>query len=219
MATLVDLDISNSTSTDAIRVLPEVLAMKDELIENRRWFHAHPELSFEEYTTSAKVAEILRSYGIEEIYEKVGKTGVVGVIYGSQPGPCIALRADMDALPITETADIPYKSQNQGVMHACGHDGHMTGLLAAAKLLLAEKHRLKGSVKLIFQAAEENYGGAQVMIEEGVLESMGPKVDEIYGIHLWSCKHPLPDHCALCALCDVSLCQLPRPCLMCFRTR
>lgn len=182
------IDISNSTAEVPVHVLPEVFQLFSEMVENRRWFHAHPELSFQEVNTALHIAEILRSYGIEEIYERIGRTGVVGIIKGGKPGPCIALRADIDALPIIETATIDYKSKNEGVMHACGHDGHITGLLAAAKLLWAERAQLAGTVKLIFQPAEEGYGGAPEMIKDGVLEEghQGPKVDEIYGIHLWS---------------------------------
>ena len=103
-------------------------------------------------------------------------------------GPCIALRADMDGLPITETGDLPYKSINEGVMHACGHDGHMAGLLTAVKVLYESKSDLKGTLKIIFQPAEEGYGGAQAMIEAGILEAgaYGPHVDEVYGLHLWT---------------------------------
>jgi amidohydrolase len=166
--------------------------LEDEMVENRRWFHARPELSFQEFITSAKVAELLRSYGITEIYENVGKTGVVGVIRGGAgEGPCVALRADMDGLPLTETADIPYKSTHEGVMHACGHDGHMTSLLATAKVLHQTRESFKGVVKLVFQPAEEGLGGAPEMIKDGVLEDgpCGPRVDSIYGIHIWSACH------------------------------
>lgn len=116
--------------------------------------------------------------------------GVVALIRGDQPGKCCALRADMDALPLTETADVPYRSQNPGVMHACGHDGHMTSLLATAKVLMANRDKFKGVVKLIFQPAEEGQGGAPEMIKDGCLEEgiHGPRVDSIYGIHLWSRK-------------------------------
>ena len=178
----------NSTCIEDVNIFPEIYDMFAEIKENRRWFHQNPELSFQEFKTAAKVVEILKSYGITEIYENVGKTGVVGMIYGSTPGPCIALRADMDALPITETAEIPYKSQNVGVSHMCGHDGHMAGLLAAAKVLFNQRDQLKGSIKLIFQPAEEGYGGAVEMIKDGVLNDgpLGPYVTEIYGIHLWS---------------------------------
>jgi amidohydrolase len=181
---------SESTSAETIIYLPEVYANATEILENRRWFHAHPELSFEEYKTAAKIVEILRSYGIEDIFEGIGKTGVVALIRGAEEGPCVALRADIDALPLQETADIDYRSQNDGVMHACGHDGHISSLLAAAKVLFVERAKLRGVVKLIFQPAEEGYGGAKEMIKDGVLEAgrLGPAVHSIYGIHLWSCK-------------------------------
>ena len=177
-----------TTCATPINALKEVVALKDELIANRRWFHAHPELSFKEVITAAKVADLLRSYGISEVHEKVGRTGVIGLIRGGLPGPCIALRADMDGLPIVETADIPYKSTNEGVMHACGHDGHMAGLLAAAKVLHEQRASLAGVVKLVFQPAEEGYGGAKEMIADGCLVDgpLGPAVDQIYGLHIWS---------------------------------
>lgn len=184
------VDIRDSTCKDAINVLPEVLSLQAEIESTRRWFHAHPELAYKEVNTAAKIVDLLKSYGIHEIYEGCATTGVVAVIRGGEAGPCIGLRADIDALPIVETAEVPYKSQNHGAMHACGHDGHITGLLAAAKVLNAEKSSIKGSVKLIFQPAEEGYGGAKVMVDEGCLEEgpFGPRVDSVYGIHLWSCK-------------------------------
>lgn len=171
-----------------MNILPEVLALENEMIENRRWFHAHPELSFQEFQTAKKVVEILKGFGIDEIYEEIGRTGVVAIIRGGNPGMCLALRADMDALPLPETADVPYKSQNVNVMHACGHDGHMSGLLGAAKVLFNERQSLFGVIKLIFQPAEEGYGGAREMIKDGCLENgpCGPRVDCIYGLHLWS---------------------------------
>lgn len=166
----------------------EILAIKTEIVENRRWFHAHPELSFKEFETAKKIAELLREYGISEVFENIATTGVVALIRGTRPGPCIALRADIDALPVQEIAEVPYRSLNEGCMHACGHDGHMAGLLGAARILNTQKDTLSGCVKLIFQPAEEGYGGAAVMIKEGVLNDgpYGPKVDAIYGIHLWS---------------------------------
>ena len=165
-----------------------MFALRDEAVANRRWFHAHPELSFQEVATAAKVAELLRSIGITELWERVGRTGVVAVIRGGAPGPCIALRADMDGLPIVETADIPYKSTNEGVMHACGHDGHMAGLLATAKVLHEGRATLAGTVKLLFQPAEEGFGGAKEMIADGCLNDgpFGPAVDQVYGLHIWS---------------------------------
>lgn len=172
----------------ATNILPEIEALKDEIVTNRRYFHMYPELSFQEVKTALKVVEHLRSYGITEIFEGVGRTGVVALIRGGKPGPCVGLRADMDALPVKEAADVPYASKNVGVMHACGHDGHMAGLLAAAKVLQAEKEKLSGVVKLVFQPAEEGKAGAREMINDGVLEGekCGPKVDVIYGLHLWS---------------------------------
>ncbi len=190
MTSLISLDYSNSTSNESINILSEINELESEIRTNRRWFHANPEISLMEYETSKKIAEYLRSYGIEEIHENVGGTGIIALIRGTQNSPCIALRADMDALPITETADIEYISMNKGVMHACGHDGHITGLLAAAKILNSQKDKLLGTVKLIFQPAEEGGAGAREMINDGCLDAdkFGPKIDRIYGIHLWSCK-------------------------------
>lgn len=200
MSSTSTIDINESTCSSDLNILNEVLEIRDEINTNRRWFHEHPELSFQEFNTAAKVVELLRSYGITEIWEGVGRTGVVALIRGGQPGPCTALRADMDALPITETADIPYKSRNEGVMHACGHDGHMAGLLAAAKILFAQRSQITGVVKLIFQPAEEGYAGAPEMIKDGCLEEgfQGPRVDFVYGLHLWSCKINIIDVFSLC---------------------
>ena len=203
MSSFTNLDFTEDDSTckGTVKILSEVAALQSEMVSNRRWFHAHPELSFQEVNTAAHIVGLLRSYGIEDIFEGVGRTGVVGLIRGAEPGPCIALRADIDALPLTETAQIDYKSENPGVMHACGHDGHITGLLAAAKVLCAERDRLKGVVKLLFQPAEEGYGGAKVMIEDGCLEEgkYGPRVDSVYGLHIWSGKPIicLPNHQSL----------------------
>jgi len=158
MASFISSNFENTTSSGPCNILEEVSAIKDELIENRRWFHMYPEIAFEEKITSAHVVELLKSYGITEIFEGVGGfTGVVALIRGAQPGPCVLLRADMDGLPIGETADIPHRSRHEGCMHACGHDGHMSGLLGAAKILNSEASRaaMKGTVKLLFQPAEE----------------------------------------------------------------
>lgn len=165
----------------SIRILPEVTAIKDEIIANRRDFHKYPELGFKEHRTAKVIAEKLQSYGIE-VKTEVGKTGIVGDLYGKEGGKTIALRADMDALPVQETGDISYKSKNEGIMHACGHDGHMAMLLGAAKILSQNKDRLSGNIRFIFQPAEEGAGGARYMIADGCLE----KVDEIYGAHLWN---------------------------------
>src|SRR5690554_3403335 len=156
---------------------------KEQVIAYREHLHAHPELSFQEYETSAFVEKQLRNFGINNIEKKAG-TGLVAMIEGKNPGKkVIALRADMDALPITEANDVPYKSQNEGVMHACGHDVHTSSLLGSAKILTALKDKLNGSIKLIFQPGEEKMpGGASIMIKEGALEN--PKPKNILGQHV-----------------------------------
>lgn len=152
------------------------------VVENRRHLHANPELSFHEYETSAFVAGKLDELGIS--YTKMANTGLVALIKGSKPSDAVvALRADMDALPITEANDVVYKSKNPGVMHACGHDVHTSSLLGTAKILTELKDEFAGTVKLIFQPAEEKLpGGANLMIQEGVLEN--PKPDAVVGQHV-----------------------------------
>jgi len=164
-----------------MNIHPEIELIKDSIIQTRRDIHKNPELSFKEFKTAKLVANKLSELGIT-VNTEIGKTGVVGLIDGKEGGPCIALRADMDALPIQETGNISYKSQNDGVMHACGHDGHTAMLLGAAEVLAKKRDEIKGSVKFIFQPAEEGAGGARYMIKDGCLEG----VDEIYGIHLWN---------------------------------
>ena len=155
-----------------------------EIVSVRREIHSNPELSFEEYETSALVAEKLEQFGIE-YRSGIAKTGIVGLIKGNNSERrTIALRADMDALPISELNEVSYKSKNQGKMHACGHDVHTSVLLGAAKILNEIRSEFEGTVKLIFQPSEEKYpGGAKVMIEEGVLEN--PKPDIIIGQHVY----------------------------------
>ncbi|WP_304067511.1 M20 metallopeptidase family protein [Pedobacter glucosidilyticus] len=152
------------------------------VIANRRHLHANPELSFEEYETSAFVQEQLKAMKIP--FEKMANTGVVGIIKGEKPSDkVIALRADMDALPIEEANDVPYKSTKPGVMHACGHDVHTSSLLGTAKILNDLKSEFGGTIKLIFQPAEERLpGGANLMIKEGVLEN--PKPSAVLGQHV-----------------------------------
>jgi amidohydrolase len=156
--------------------------LNEELIDLRRDFHKHPELGFEEFRTAKIVADYLRDCGLE-VKENVAKTGVVGLLKGEKPGKTLMLRADMDALPIQEQNDVDYKSEHDGVMHACGHDGHTAMLLVAAKILSQYKDELHGNVKFVFQPNEET-AGARKMIEEGVLEN--PKVDGAFGLHLWT---------------------------------
>lgn len=154
----------------------------DDVVANRRHLHANPELSFHEYQTSAYVAARLDELGIS--YQKMADTGLVALIKGSKPsGSVVALRADMDALPIAEANDVPYKSQNPGVMHACGHDVHTSSLLGTAKILTELKNEFGGTIKLIFQPAEEKLpGGASLMIRDGVLEN--PKPQAVIGQHV-----------------------------------
>jgi amidohydrolase len=157
--------------------LPEVIAI-------RRHLHAHPEISFEEYNTAASIASKLKEYNIP-FTQGIVKTGIVAIIEGRNPGKkIIALRADMDALPIVETNDVEYKSTNAGLMHACGHDVHSASLLGAAKILSSLKNEFEGSIKLIFQPGEEKLpGGASLMIKEGVLENPAPS--RIFGQHVF----------------------------------
>ncbi|WP_100342192.1 M20 metallopeptidase family protein [Mucilaginibacter auburnensis] len=154
----------------------------DDVLANRRHLHSHPELSFHEVETSAFVARHLDILGIS--YERMADNGLVGLLKGDLPSDkVIALRADMDALPITEANDVPYKSQNVGVMHACGHDVHTSSLLGVATILTQVKSQFGGTIKLIFQPAEEKLpGGASLMIKEGVLEN--PKPSAVIGQHV-----------------------------------
>lgn len=152
------------------------------MINLRETIHMYPEDGFSEFTTSKIIIEELDKLGIK-VQKNVAKTGVVGLIEGKYPGKTVLLRADMDALKIQEQADVEYKSKIDGMMHACGHDGHVAGLLGAAMILNELKDNLHGNVKLVFQPAEEREGGALPMIEEGVLEN--PKVDAAFAAHLW----------------------------------
>jgi len=165
---------------DKIKILADKYS--EEFIQVRRHLHAHPELSYQEFETSKFVREKLNSFGIET--QVLATTGVVGIIEGKNPHKrVIALRADMDALPITEENNVEYRSKNDGVMHACGHDVHTSCLLGAAKILSELKEEWEGTVKLIFQPGEEkNPGGASLMIKEGVLEN--PKPQAIFGLHV-----------------------------------
>ena len=163
-----------------MRVKELVEKYKDYAVEMRREFHMNPEPSMKEYNTQKRVMEELEKMGITA--EKCGGTGVVGLIKGKGEGKTIALRADMDALEVFETNDVDYKSKVEGVMHACGHDGHTSGLLTAAKVLNDMKDEFEGTVKLIFQPGEEVAQGALAMIKDGVMEG----VDGIMGIHIWN---------------------------------
>ena len=160
-------------------------AIHQEMIERRRDFHRHPELGFQEVRTAGIVASELNELGLE-VQTGVGKTGVVGMLEGDEPGPTVLLRFDMDALPIEEENTTDYISTAAGVMHACGHDAHTTIGLGVAKLLNPYRDQLKGRLKFVFQPAEEGLGGASAMIAEGVLENPAP--DYALGLHVWNEK-------------------------------
>ncbi len=163
----------------------EVLDLRDEVVEIRRHFHMYPEIGFDLYKTSDFVADYLEKLGLE-VKRNVAKTGVMAILRGAKPGKTVLLRADMDALPLQELNDVPYRSRINGVMHACAHDAHTAILLVAAKILKNYQDKIHGVVKFAFQPSEEQFppGGALPMIEEGILEN--PKVDYVFGIHLWN---------------------------------
>lgn len=188
------------SQTDITRLKEKTTAAADKsepkCIEWRKDLHMNPELGNREFRTSKIIATHLKSLGID-VKEGVAKTGVVGILKGGKPGPCIALRADMDALPIVERVNIPfastqkstYNGQEVGVMHACGHDTHVAILMSVAEILSGMKNDIKGTVKFIFQPAEEGppageEGGAELMVKEGVMDN--PKVDVIFGLHIES---------------------------------
>lgn len=168
--------------------------LEEQVIEWRRYFHENPELSNREFNTAKKIAEHLKNLGLE-VQTEIAHTGVVGILKGGKPGPVVALRADIDALPVVERTDVPFKStvmgeyqgNEVGVMHACGHDTHIAILMGVAQILTEMKGDLKGTVKFIFQPAEEGApkgeeGGAELMVKEGVLKN--PDVDAIFGLHI-----------------------------------
>ncbi len=161
-------------------VLNRIASYAGEMKGWRRHLHQNPELSFECHATAAFIVDRLREFGVDEIHPGIARTGIVAIITGQGDGPTIGLRADMDALPIMEVTGAEYASTVPGKMHACGHDGHVTMLLGAAKYL-AETRRFAGRVALIFQPAEEDGGGGQVMVQEGIMDRFG--IGQVYGIH------------------------------------
>lgn len=184
----------NIVKSQSYTLEENIKQIESKIIDWRRDIHAHPELGNNEFRTAKLVATHLKSLGIDVI-TNVGITGVIGVLKGNKPGPVIALRADMDALPISERTPVPFASKvttnyngnNTGVMHACGHDSHVAILMGVAEVLVKMKNELKGTVKFIFQPAEEGVakgeqGGAELMIKEGALNN--PKVDVIFGLHI-----------------------------------
>jgi len=161
-------------------ILNRAAELQDEVTEWRRHIHARPELLFAVENTAAFVAEKLKEFGVDEIVTGIGRTGVVGLIKGKGKGRTIGLRADMDALPLTEITGKPWASTTAGKMHACGHDGHTAMLLGAAKYL-AETRNFTGNVAVIFQPAEEGGGGGNLMVKDGMMERFG--IEEVYGMH------------------------------------
>jgi hippurate hydrolase len=165
-------------------IVNRIAALHPEITEWRRDLHAHPELLYDVHRTAASVADKLKAFGCDEVVTGVGRTGVVGVIRGrragAESGKVIGLRADMDALPIEEATDVPYKSTVPGKMHACGHDGHTSMLLGAAKYL-AETRNFAGTAVMIFQPAEEGGAGGKAMVDDGLMDRFG--IEEVYGMH------------------------------------
>jgi amidohydrolase len=164
-------------------IRPALQALQPNLVDWRRRIHQRPELGFRETLTAAAIAELLNTWGIPH-QTGIAQTGIVAMLTGHQPGPVLAVRADMDALPIQEENTVPYCSQHPGIMHACGHDGHVAIALGTAYYLAQHPECFTGTVKILFQPAEEGPGGAKPMIEAGVLEH--PNVDAIIGLHLWN---------------------------------
>jgi amidohydrolase len=171
----------NSVNLEQIRL--EIRTLQPQLVEWRRYLHQKPELGFQEFLTADFIDQKLSEWGIEH-QTGIAKTGIVATIRGTGAGKVLAIRADMDALPIQEANDVPYKSQHDGKMHACGHDGHATIALGTAYFLAQNPHLFRGTIKFIFQPAEEGPGGAKPMLEEGVLQN--PDVDAIIGLHIWN---------------------------------
>ncbi len=192
---LISLSVFSQKIADfSSRIESAVNKIETKTVSWRRDIHQNPELGNSETRTAKLIADHLRSLGIE-VKENVGKTGVVGLLKGAKPGPCVALRADMDALPVVERSNLPfaskvrsnYNGQDVGVMHACGHDTHVAMLMSVAEILAGMKNELKGTVKFVFQPAEEGppegeEGGAPLMIKEGVMDD--PKVDVMFGLHI-----------------------------------
>src|ERR671933_57225 len=175
--------LPNLTSVDLSQLRLEIRNLQPQLVEWRRRLHQKPELSFQENLTAQFVSQKLQEWGIEH-QTNIAKTGVVATIDSGKPGRVLAIRADMDALPIQEENEVDYRSQHDGIMHACGHDGHTAIALGTVCYLAKHKHSFSGKVKFIFQPAEEGPGGAKPMIEAGVLKN--PDVDAIIGLHLWN---------------------------------
>jgi len=160
----------------------EIAALEKDLVQWRREFHRIPETAMEEEKTASAIAEKLRTWGLT-VHTGVGRTGVVGILHGKQEGKIFGIRADIDALPVTEETDLPFASTHRGRMHACGHDGHITIALGTARILSNYRDELKGTVVFFFQPAEETLNGAQAMLSSNLLKEM--KLDGVVGLHIW----------------------------------
>jgi amidohydrolase len=180
-------------SVDFSQIRLAIRSLQPQLVEWRRYLHQRPELGFKEQLTAEFISQKLQEWGFEQTLDPsvplryqtgIAKTGIVATISSNRPGPILGIRADMDALPIQEENDVPYRSQHDGMMHACGHDGHTAIALGTAYYLAHHREDFAGTVKIIFQPAEEGPGGAKPMIEEGVLKN--PDVEAIMGLHLWN---------------------------------
>ncbi|MGK7946531.1 MAG: M20 family metallopeptidase, partial [Microcystaceae cyanobacterium] len=173
--------LSSTINLSQIRL--EIRSLQPQLVAWRRNFHQYPELGFQETLTAQYISQTLEKLGIPH-QTAIAKTGIVATLKSNHPGPVLAIRADMDALPIFEENEVSYRSQHDGKMHACGHDGHTAIALGVAQYLAKYPNNFRGTVKIIFQPAEESPGGAKPMIEAGVLQN--PTVDGIIGLHLWN---------------------------------
>lgn len=171
-----------SRSLTSSEIVEKASGIYEEAVRVRRRIHENPELGFEEHKTAEMIADYLKGLGME-VTTGVAKTGVVGLLHGEKEGPVLALRADIDALPILEKTDVTFKSKKPGVMHACGHDMHTAMLLSAANILSQNKQHISGTIKFIFQPAEEMLGGGGMMVDEGVLSN--PPVDHAFAFHVW----------------------------------
>ncbi|MCK6564213.1 MAG: amidohydrolase [Dehalococcoidia bacterium] len=163
------------------QVRPEVRAIREKLIDTRRDFHRHPEVSWKEHRTQQVILDRLQELGLAHV-RPIATTGATGVVESSRKGPAVLWRADIDALPVPERSELPFASENAGVMHACGHDSHMAIALGLAEILAKGSATLPGSVRFVFQPAEESSGGARACIADGVLES--PRMDQVLGLHI-----------------------------------
>lgn len=177
------MTVSPAKPINTSQIRPEIQALQSQLVQWRRGFHQRPELAFQEKLTSEFVIKKLQEWGIPH-QTQIAETGVVALIEGEKPGKVLGIRADMDALPVQEENNVPYRSQHDGIMHACGHDGHTAIALGTAYYLWQHRQEITGTVKIIFQPAEESPGGAKPMIEQGVLKN--PDVEAIIGLHLWN---------------------------------